>query len=32
MLSAGEIRNAKFAKAVGGYKQEEVDVHQAVGS
>lgn len=26
MLSAGEIRNAKFAKAVGGYKQEEVDI------
>lgn len=26
MLSAGEIRNAKFAKSVGGYKQEEVDI------
>lgn len=26
MLSAGEIRNAKFGKAVGGYKQEEVDI------
>ena len=26
MLSAVEIRNAKFAKAVGGYKQEDVDI------
>lgn len=26
MLSAAEIRNVKFAKSVGGYKQEEVDV------
>lgn len=26
MLSSIEIRNAKFAKAVGGYKQEEVDI------
>lgn len=26
MLSAAEIRNVKFAKAVGGYKQEEVDI------
>ena len=26
MLSASEIRNAKFAKSVGGYKQEEVDI------
>ncbi len=26
MLSASEIRNAKFAKAMGGYKQEEVDI------
>ena len=26
MLNASEIRNAKFAKAVGGYKQEEVDI------
>lgn len=26
MLNAGEIRNAKFAKSVGGYKQEEVDI------
>ena len=26
MLSAAEIRNVKFTKAMGGYKQEEVDV------
>lgn len=26
MLSAAEIRNVKFSKAMGGYKQEEVDV------
>ncbi|MBQ3052455.1 MAG: DivIVA domain-containing protein [Clostridia bacterium] len=26
MLSASEIRNAKFGKAVGGYKQEDVDI------
>ena len=26
MLSSLEIRNAKFAKSVGGYKQEEVDI------
>ena len=26
MLSATEIRNVKFTKAMGGYKQEEVDV------
>lgn len=26
MLSASEIRNAKFAKTMGGYKQEEVDI------
>lgn len=26
MLSAGEIRNVKFAKSMGGYKQEEVDI------
>lgn len=26
MLTAAEIRNVKFTKAMGGYKQEEVDV------
>lgn len=26
MLSATEIRNAKFSKSMGGYKQEEVDI------
>ena len=26
MLSAAEIRNVKFTKSMGGYKQEEVDV------
>ncbi len=26
MLSANEIKNVRFSKAVGGYKQEEVDV------
>ena len=26
MLSVAEIRNVKFTKAMGGYKQEEVDV------
>lgn len=26
MLSVAEIRNVKFSKAMGGYKQEEVDV------
>lgn len=26
MLSANEIRNVKFSKSVGGYKQEEVDI------
>lgn len=26
MLTAAEIRNVKFSKAMGGYKQEEVDV------
>ena len=26
MLNAAEIRNVKFTKAMGGYKQEEVDV------
>lgn len=26
MLSSAEIRNIKFSKAVGGYKQEEVDI------
>ena len=26
MLSAAEIRNVKFSKSMGGYKQEEVDV------
>ena len=26
MLSAGEIRNAKFGKSMSGYKQEEVDI------
>lgn len=26
MLSSVEIRNVKFAKAMGGYKQEEVDI------
>ena len=26
MLSANEIRNVRFSKAMGGYKQEEVDV------
>jgi len=26
MLSASEIRNMKFSKAMGGYKQEEVDI------
>ncbi len=26
MLNASEIRNARFSKAMGGYKQEEVDV------
>ena len=26
MLTASEIRNVKFTKAMGGYKQEEVDV------
>lgn len=26
MLSASEIRNVRFSKAMGGYKQEEVDV------
>ncbi len=26
MLSASEIRNAKFGKSMGGYKQEDVDV------
>lgn len=26
MLSANEVRNVRFSKAVGGYKQEEVDV------
>ncbi|MDO4608023.1 MAG: DivIVA domain-containing protein [Clostridia bacterium] len=26
MLNANEIRNARFSKAMGGYKQEEVDV------
>lgn len=26
MLTANEIRNVKFAKAMGGYKQEEVDI------
>lgn len=26
MLSAAEIRNVKFSKSMGGYKQEEVDI------
>lgn len=26
MLSAAEIKNVKFAKSMGGYKQEEVDI------
>lgn len=26
MLNANEIKNVKFAKAMGGYKQEEVDI------
>ena len=26
MLSANEIRNVRFSKSMGGYKQEEVDV------
>ncbi len=26
MLSANEIRNVRFSKAMGGYKQEEVDI------
>ena len=26
MLSASEIRNVRFSKAMGGYKQEEVDI------
>ena len=26
MLSALEIKNVKFSKAMGGYKQEEVDI------
>ncbi len=26
MLNASEIKNAKFSKAMGGYKQEEVDI------
>ncbi len=26
MLSASEIRNVRFSKAVGGYRQEEVDI------
>ena len=26
MLSSLEIKNIKFSKAMGGYKQEEVDV------
>ena len=26
MISAAEIRNVKFTKSMGGYKQEEVDV------
>ena len=26
MLSAAEIKNVKFSKAMGGYKQEEVDI------
>ncbi|MEE1052708.1 MAG: DivIVA domain-containing protein, partial [Acutalibacteraceae bacterium] len=26
MLSANEIKNVRFSKAMGGYKQEEVDI------
>ena len=26
MLNSKEIRNVKFSKAMGGYKQEEVDI------
>mgnify|MGYP002512989140 CR=1 FL=1 len=26
MLSATEIKNVKFARAMSGYKQEEVDI------
>ena len=28
MLSANDVREVKFAKAMGGYKQEEVDIFE----